>query len=698
MCTPLMLGCMTGAKIVLIFSKRLAETASLHCLCVRLIGTQILYKGVVPAAMSTFRNTTPTTPTVTHPTNPTTMLNADILILVFESCDLESGLALSQVCRLNHVLYQHLGHMIRKKVQKRVPWMTPSSVRAKTWRGCAAIIVARSRKGLDPNNKHLYLLKDLSVAVSLGTNDTQILPCVDLQTDENTRTKMKPIFTGENYTKVTPRDMQKGHNLYYPGISLNLTNMITSKSSYNASQYREYHRLTNEAVSPSGLVVRHKNRNFALRVMAENENLLHVRFRFEGQDGDVLIYKHEPRDTDAKDGAILITAQTTPTFYGPTDRFDVGLQGSVVSLLPGHGGALVVTAPSSREHLKMLVYVEPDASMRSVLICSLPASTTYRDGYSDFDTRFFTTFDGYLFLYFEGRLVRLWVDLGYRSSASALRPVDVMLREKASSRCLTVWDRKFPLIGGFGSAEPGFCLRGHLISRGCTKTLARYVTVGSACGTAFGDLSSGKTYYSRNSSSQGLTMPLICREKIQFGVFGPHVATSLIAAMLLTDRASTHGLDLSCDFEHYCEQAVSRNEKLTARTDLETLQDKRVPFPDSSRNRDMENEAPFNEFRDPVLHSRVIVPDEDEEDGDNSESDSEYDSDFADGPDLIWYDHLGDERNHPYGEDTDDEEEEFGIAEAYIYDDVYRQLPLVDLNNVTMNRHDEFESVPSGGY
>lgn len=117
------------------------------------------------------------------------------------------------------------------------------------------------------------------MVVSLGTNDTRILPCVDLQPDENTRTNMELIFTGPNYTMVTNRDMQKGHSLYYPGISLNLTNMITSKSSYDASEHREYHRLTNEAVSPSGLVVRHENSNFAVCVMAENDNLLHVRSR-----------------------------------------------------------------------------------------------------------------------------------------------------------------------------------------------------------------------------------------------------------------------------------------------------------------------------------------------------------------------------------------------------------------------------------
>lgn len=349
----------------------------------------------------------------------------------------------------------------------------------------------------------------------------------------------------------------------------------------------------------------------------------------------MLIYKHEPRDTDDKDGAILITAQSMPTFYGPDDNFESGLQGSVVSLLPGHGGALVVAAPYSRDHLKMLVYVEPDAPMKSVLIRSLPASTTYRDGYSDFETRFFTTYNGYLFLYFEGRLGILWVDLGYHSPVTALRPADAMLRENATSRCLTVWDRKFPLIGGFRSAELDVYPRRHLISRGFTKTLARYVTVGAACGTAFGDLSLGKTYYSRNSSSQGLTMPLMCDEKFQFGVLGPHVAKSLVAAMLLTDRASTHGLDLSSDFDHYCEQAASQNEKLNARPVLETLQDKRVSFPDSSRNRDKESAHPFDEFRGPFLPSHVIVPGENgensESDADSdSDSDSKYDSDFAD--------------------------------------------------------------------
>lgn len=625
------------------------------------------------------------------------MLNADILLLVYEQCDLESCVALSQVCRLNQVLYSHLGHMIRKKVQTRVPWITRQSVGAKTWRQCAAIVVARSRKGMDTNNnKHLYLLKDLSVAVSLGRNDTQVLTCVDLQKDEDTRTRMTPVFTGENCTKVTPGDVQKGHSLLYPGIALDLATMITSKSKYTAALYREYHLLPNEATSPSGLVVRHENRNFAVHIMAENENLLHVRYRHEGQSADSLIYKHEPRDTD-KDGAILITAQTMPTFYGPPERFDRELQGSVVSLLPGHGGALVVTAPFSHDHMKMLLYVEPDAPMKYVLICTLPATTTYRDGYSDFDTRFFTTYNGYLFLYYEGRLVRLWVDLGYRSPVSTVGPTEYILRQEVTSRCLTVWDRNFPLIGGFDSAELGFYPRGHRISRGWTPNLKKYVTVGAACGTAFGDLSSGKTYYSRNSSTQGLTMPLWCDDQIKFGVIGPHVSKSLVAAMLLTNRASTHGLDLSGDFDFYCEQAERQREKLTARTDLATLQDKSVPFSDDTRDVDRENEDPLDGLAARTLRAQVIVPGSDEEGGEDSDSDSEYDSDFADGPPLTWYDDPGDERNHRYGDVTDDEEEEEeedDDEEAYLpYKNIFRELPLVELNNVTMNHHDEFDTV-----
>lgn len=411
------------------------------------------------------------------------MLNAEILLRIYKQCDLECCTSLSQVCSESHALFNCLDEsFLRDKVQERVPWFVLRDSDASTWQECARILVSRTDKALNDTNLNLYLLKDVKVAVYLGCNEVvhcddddrveAVFEGLELATD----TELKPGTNGQSAESVSQSSSSDKFTAGYKTITaldidLDDYEDIESNSSENECT----------VTSPSGVKVR--NHNGLVEIIGENDKLIHARFASEedyGVEGDFLIHKeyHKPRDSD---GALVVSEKSTPLCLHTEET-----NGGVIHLLPGVGGALVMTHKDEFEttiHKQMLFYVLPNKKLTQVLICALPPSLTYVDAYSDTGTKFYTFYNGYLFVYLSGRLIRLWVDLGYRSEFINNPGLDDRI-PRVQNRCLTVWNRDFPLIGSFpvGEIESGFRI----------ERTGLYVTNGGA--RRVGDLRTGKTF------------------------------------------------------------------------------------------------------------------------------------------------------------------------------------------------------------
>lgn len=601
------------------------------------------------------------------------MLNADILSLIFSDCDLESCIALSQTCSSNYAIYQQLDStLVREKVLKRVPWFELGDCKSETWRQCASVIVNRSRKGLDPKNKHLYLLKDMRVAAALCQNSVAISKGMSLEEHENIRKKMIPLFEGESSSFAGDFEVIRGSSIHFPGIALDLKTMKTSHTDHeDRPDYEDYSTWSNEAVSPSGIVVRHQRSNGFVRVMNENDNLIHVRFRAVYTNADTLIYKKKPYHK-AADGAILVGSQTFPLFTNPAEDDDFEfVEGALVSLLPGQGGALVVNYPSDHPHRQMVVYVEPTERLEEVLICTVPLSHTYSGSHSDsHSSEFYTFYKGYLYLYFAGRFFQLWVDMGYRSELSDTSCVDDALSQKAQSRCLVVWNRNVPVIGTFDEDSPANAkgiqiLRGPSMGPGANE----YVSVGGACGRVFGHLESGITMFSSQDSTQGITIPMISNGNFTFGGLGMDVANSLLEEMIeRKHEGNIAGGDMTLDFNEICLEAKVLGSGRVERPDIEDEVDGRANFSDSERK--LDEEYPWSDSED------------EKDEGDKDEEHEKRNVDMAEG-DANEDSSLG-ERDY---DDEGDLEED-----AILYADIFREIP-VELTPTTMNAPKAFRSV-----
>lgn len=514
------------------------------------------------------------------------MLSADVLAILYEMCDLEVCIPLSETSRLYYSLFQGLEKtVVRDKVLARVPWLELADLEADDWIQCARVIVNRTTKSLNPDHKNLYLLKDLKVALTLGTNEIEVIEPRSLQTNQELRTSLKPIFENDFRNAIDDPSAIRGSKLVVPGAALDLKTMLTEPADMpDYDEPYDYSSFSNQTVSPSGVKIRHSDENYQIRVISENDNLIHVRMRDQMRNCDTLVYKHAGRDE------VILVNDEIPEYHQPHDEEDTdyGISGSVVSLLPGSAGALVVESFVNQPYRQFIMYIEPNVQMSRVLVCSLPHTHTYVMRYSEYDTKFYVLHNGYLHVYCDGWLVRLWVDFGYRTGLSPNSKIDFDLHADITSRtrCLAAWDRNHPLIGALESIDqaPG----GHELQR-CGK----YVTAAEACGEAFGDLETGKTYFSAHGANQFITIPLLIEGEVAFGALGPHVSGSLLDELLVILEDSRVGADMNTIFTELCTESEANEIPPGDRSDISMLKDVKKPF--DNENRDLEEEYPWSE-------------------------------------------------------------------------------------------------------
>lgn len=418
------------------------------------------------------------------------MLNNDILRLIFEACPLESCLVLGDVCKASSEVLASLDKtMVMQKVQDRAPWLELSTNYYSSWTRCARVLVARSRRARDGKHPNLKIVTNLHDVVVGSSVDVVSVEPTDVSQDDSLRRNMKPLFPYARLANLADCEdsVMEGTKVLCETQELDLTTMELRVGDYDPDDKLDPIRNRKPvSTAPSGLKVRHRD-GVEVEVVAENKNLLQVQYHIGNTIAEIdeIVHKaSQPRD---EHGVLVID----PDMDVP--RFQANYNGEVgmVNLAPGSGGALVIQHFNFDADKSCLGYIEPTPERRTIELCKLPHQFD-GIGFEKVNQWFYVLHNGFLYLYFCGRFLQLWVDM-----------------DTTQKRALTVWNSDFPAVGPFGS------FREQLVTWNLAQDdLGRFVTTEDACGCVVGDLETGKTYFARGSSKRpGPTIPFATEAK-----------------------------------------------------------------------------------------------------------------------------------------------------------------------------------------
>lgn len=422
------------------------------------------------------------------------MLNEDVLRLIFEECNLDAAVALSETNKLCNAVYKTLDDLwFKQRVLERVPWFSPVTASV-SWKTCARQLLTRSQNALDRRSEHLLLIKDLNVAMSQCHNDVVGIASWDIARDANVRLGMKPLFAEKVDTGVLGDYKLEGTHLVGLHMDLDLRTLILRRSDFDMDE--EEARVVerrNKTVSERGTKIRHQSTNGWVQVVAENDNLIQVRLNTgEGVVDEIV---HKASHKKAADGTILMSAGSTGPRFRSKDHHTVGL----ANLLPQAGGALVMKYNRQNPGASYLAYIEPNAELSTLILCTIPSPFDPRMranmGFESADIRFYTAYNGYVYIFIHGRFLQLWVDLGYRMQLDDCLGDSLEWKKdgRTKSRALTAWNKNFAAMGTMNHAQ--FENINWTIVRGRNEgDLNRFVTLDGMGGCVVGDLLTGKTY------------------------------------------------------------------------------------------------------------------------------------------------------------------------------------------------------------
>lgn len=454
-------------------------------------------------------------------------LPADIQLQIYGQLSLNDCLALSDTCQTLRSLWSAVDDsFVKTLVLQHVPWFTLNDDGSEltTWDKCARVVVARS-------SGKLLGIKSLNVPMTFDNAPVRV-KSTDVTFDSETRTNMEPLFD-QKLLCAHFCDSQTGSKLHngsqwFDLKTLQVGTEEVKKSTATSTKFGVSER-GEMCVSPSGITVVHSDQGGVVHVLAENDNLLLVRFTtrhsFRGPDSDMDSDNEEDAadikehwesqkyfDEGDKDcvihkasferderGFVVIDEDTVTQLYPQFDDFDAGT--TFINLLPGAGGAFVLKYTTQQVCSSFLGYIEPTESLEHVIICAIPL---FRDfmafEYVSYIEKFWISYNGYLYIQFEGRLIQLWVDMGLRKQVNIVSEsrralgLDLLTQEK-DYKAYTAVNKNFPTLGTF--IVQGMMYRStELIQNG------RYVTFTEAAGRVVGDLLSGKTYFVRDWLSQ----------------------------------------------------------------------------------------------------------------------------------------------------------------------------------------------------
>ncbi|KAG5366936.1 hypothetical protein CJU89_1385 [Yarrowia sp. B02] len=403
---------------------------------------------------------------------------------VLQLLDLESLIALRQTNKFYYTCLDEFDDsLIRDKVLQRAPWFQKDSG-IDNWNACARVLVNRTNACLAGRDSETewFIFNDFEAAMRLEPERTLVKP----DDFPSKFCKSSQLLFPDEYLKSPSSWHHKGTNVCVRGMQLDLTTLLSGPSDYSPEdlpKYDVYPYSCPEVVTPSSLKLRSHDGVNRIQVAAENDNLLLVRVQtcpdeddpYEDEDDEVnpggnlwtfvlddenhIVHKASCERDD--DGVLIIDPKKLVKIDLPV------LHGMAhFKLLPGAGGALVTK------------YHTGDAE------CYLAARPDN-----------FILYNGFLYFYLEGRLFRLWVDLGVQKPIPrAWVPLNRHLPQKYDSQCLTAAHGLFPAIGTFCEQTRIMHQADVLLQGSREHGLERYVTVQRAGGYVVGDLKTGHTW------------------------------------------------------------------------------------------------------------------------------------------------------------------------------------------------------------
>lgn len=482
---------------------------------------------------------------------------ADIQSIILSNLPLETCLSVGDSCRIWYeFLHASDGCLVRSKVLERAPWFTleEGGGELDSWVKAARVVVSRSRRTILPKvarGEKLQAIKSLEYPVGKFINSPIRVKGIDVGFNDEARESMKPLFDTQLGTSNRHRCVLEGTTLIGEKRSFDLKTLTTGTQTFDRLKKKEF-GATNRGttcVSPSGIVFRNTNPEGFVHVIAENDVMVHVRystseregayssdeeddededdenegpdFHFDKNDFDCLI--HKPSYPREDDGSMLVGDDSGHLKLWP--QFDDFAGYTLVNLLPGAAGALVQKMSCSKVVSSYLGYIEPTADLRHVIICAIPF---VRDAlsieYRALMNQFYFSYNGYLFFLWEGRLIRLWVDLGFQKDIPMIKETRVALghnrlpqEDVNDTRCLTAVSASgFPHLGTF--VVQGMMYSLCVPVQGDRKRgLDRYVTYQNCHGAVVGDLHTGKTYIMRGERCGRLAaIPFLDGDKVGF--------------------------------------------------------------------------------------------------------------------------------------------------------------------------------------
>lgn len=436
-------------------------------------------------------------------------LAKEVQLNILQRCDLESLVALRHTCRSFYKCLDDFDEfLVREKVLERAPWFQTDS-KLDSWNACACVLVSRTRACLSGQDCKTgwFLMNDLRAAMCLEPKTTLVDP-VDFSDFKEDSQMLFP----DSFFNTAGSWHSQGTKVLVRGMELDLTTMEAGPNSYcpdkldSATTTRTYS--DSSITSPSGLKLRSHDGKNRIQVMDENDKLLLMRVQtgpddedeydddrygptllsFALEDKEHVIYKDTcPRD---KEGVLIIDPENLLEM--DLDRL-YGM--AFFKLLPGAGGALVTKLYCSEEDPDYLAYIAPTAELRHSVITFLPS--VRRPQAIDYERALpknFFLYNGFLFYYFEGRLFRLWVDLGVEKKIERSRVKSHRhLPQKYDTQCLVGCHGLFPALGTFCEQSVNYD-RHDLIQGSKEKGLDRYVTVSQSSGRVVADLKTGRTW------------------------------------------------------------------------------------------------------------------------------------------------------------------------------------------------------------
>lgn len=451
---------------------------------------------------------------------------------LFAHCDVETLVVLRKSCKAFYSTINSLDDtLIKQKVLERAPWfsLNEADTGLDTWHKCALLLSKRSAQ-CKRHDKRWKLFNDLHVAMVSKPSVVSVNATDITNYDKEGKDLLNaasPIFEEAAYLLPSGNGVVDGVKIKTTGIELDLKTLEAATSTYKPASTTSYgpgsSRRSKAVCSPSGLILKSQDGSQRITCIAENDNLLHIRMQMEFEDdtdkqweeSDMEFLIHKPTCLRDKSGNLMIREHRAVEILPQGDNGK-----TFIKLLPGSAGALMTKFVDTSYAYTYLAYVEPTKELRHVIICLLPRVRLSLD-YEYFDTQLdnHVFYNGYLYIYFEGRFLQLWVDLGVHRllewDARHMLYGHSRLPQKFDTQSLTACRVKFPSMGTIMTIKPVH--ERHAIVRGKKEHgMDRYVTIDKRCGQAVVDLLTGKMHLCEYDHDKDLTIPLISNNKIIF--------------------------------------------------------------------------------------------------------------------------------------------------------------------------------------